>query len=195
MNDKNKPSSFRGEAARESLPDDMRELFARCGEKLGFVPNVFLAYAHEPEKFRAFRLMSNDLMKGESPLTELEREMIAVTVSSANHCHYCLASHGAAVRVLSGSAELGDTLVHNYRAAQLPPKQKAMLDFAHKLTVAPQEMEASDREKLSQAGFCDTAIFHICAVAGFYNMTNRIAAAIDMRPNEEYFNMARDGKE
>jgi uncharacterized peroxidase-related enzyme len=118
--------------------------------------------------------------------------MIAVAVSAVNHCHYCLAAHGAAVRQRAKNPELGEMVAQNYRAAQLPPRQKTMLDFAVKLTEHPDKIEEADRETLRQAGFSDREIWDIAAVAGFFNMSNRIAAATDMRPNPEYHYMARE---
>jgi uncharacterized peroxidase-related enzyme len=130
-------------------------------------------------------------MLGESKLSRLEREMIAVAVSSANHCYYCLTAHGAAVRKLSGDPKLGELLVMNYRAAKLPKRQRAMLDFAHRLTIEPQSVGDADRARLRAAGFSDRTIWDIAAVASFYNMTNRFASAIDMMPNLEYHQQAR----
>jgi uncharacterized peroxidase-related enzyme len=135
--------------------------------------------------------MYNDLMLGESGLTKLEREMIAVVVSSVNHCYYCLTAHGAAVRQLSGDPALGEMMVMNYRAANLSPKQKAMLDFAAKLTETPAKIEEADRAALRAAGFSDRDIWDIASTVGFFNMSNRVAAATDMRPNPEYHGMAR----
>lgn len=165
--------------------------FAKCDEKLGFVPNVLAAYAFDSVKLRAFIDMVDDLMLGDSGISKLEREMIAVTVSAINHCHYCLTAHGAAVRFRSGNPVLGELMAQNYRAADLEPRQKAMLDFATKLTEAPDKIEEADRQNLRDAGFSDRDIWDIAAVAGFFNMSNRIAAATDMRPNEVYHNMAR----
>jgi uncharacterized peroxidase-related enzyme len=162
-----------------------------CQEKLGFVPNVLNAYAWHGEKFAGFTAMYNDLMLGESGLSKLEREMIAVVVSSANHCYYCLTAHGAAVRQLSGNPELGEQMVMNYRVADLTPKQRAMLDFAWKLTKKPEEIDEPDREALRQAGWRDRDIFDIASVAAFFNLSNRVAAATDMRPNKEYHGQAR----
>lgn len=186
-----KPSAL-GELRGKKLPAEVQELFAACEEKIGFVPNVFRAYTPDVEKLHHFRNMYNDLMLADSPLSKLEREMIAVVVSAVNRCHYCLIAHGAAVRALSGDARLGDTLVTNYRAAALDKRQRAMLDFAHKLAATPAEMGAADRAVLGAAGFSDLAIFHIASVVGFFSMSNRVAAAVDMRPNDEYYNMARD---
>jgi uncharacterized peroxidase-related enzyme len=133
----------------------------------------------------------NDLMLSDSALSKLEREMIAVVVSSANHCYYCLTAHGAAVRKLSNDPQLGEQLVMNYRAADLPKRQRAMLDFAHRLTTSPHAIDEAERRVLRGAGFSDRAIWDIAAVAAFYNMTNRFAAAIDMQPNDEYHAQAR----
>ncbi len=135
--------------------------------------------------------MYNDLMFSDSGVTPLEREMIAVVVSSANRCYYCLTAHGQAVRQMSGDPGLGELLVMNWRVAALPAKQRAMLEFAHKLTVAPAEVGAADRQLLRKAGFKDRDIWDISAVAAFYNMTNRHATAIDMMPNEEYHARSR----
>jgi uncharacterized peroxidase-related enzyme len=173
------------------LDPDMESYFAKCVDKLGFVPNVLKAYAFDNAKLRAFVLMADDLMLGDSGLSKLEREMIAVAVSSVNHCHYCLTSHGAAVRQRAGDPELGELIVQNYRAAGLPPRQKAMLDFAVRLTEAPDKIEETDRDSLRQAGFNDRDIWDIAAVAAFYNMSNRLAAAADIRPNREYHYAAR----
>ena len=172
-------------------PPEIRAVFARCMEKIGFVPNVLRSYTLRPRKFELFRRYNNELMLGESGLSALEREMIAVVVSCVNHCHYCLVAHGAQVRVLSGDPVLGDQLVANYRAAPLSRRQRAMLDFTWKLSESPESVAAVDRAALRKAGFSDEDIFDIAEVAGFYNMTNRLAAAIDMRPNREYYEMGR----
>jgi len=173
------------------LGEATRAYFDKCREKLGLVPNVLLAYAFDEKKLRAFTDMYNDLMLGDSGLSKLEREMIAVAVSSVNHCYYCLTAHGAAVRQLSGDPVLGEMMVMNYRAANLQPKQKAMLDFAVKLTETPDRIEEGDREALRQNGFSDRDIWDIAATAAFFNMSNRVAAAVDMRPNPEYHALAR----
>lgn len=173
---------------QEEMPLDerQRKYLGVAAEKIGFVPNVLAAYAWHSAKFDAFTRMYNDLMLGESGLTKLEREMIAVAVSSANHCYYCLTAHGAAVRELSGDPVLGEQLVMNYRAADLTPKQRAMLDFAWKLTKHPEAQDEADREALRAAGWSDREIWDIAAVAAFFNMTNRVSAATEMRPNDEY---------
>ena len=160
-------------------------------EKLGFVPNVLAAYAWHSVKFAGFTEMYNDLMLGESGLTKLEREMIAVTVSSANHCYYCLTAHGAAVRQLSGDPRLGEQLVMNYRTAELTGKQRAMLDFAWEITKHPETIDEEHRAALRKAGWKDREIWDIAAVAAFFNMSNRMSAATDKQPNDEYHSMAR----
>ncbi|NJD31688.1 MAG: peroxidase-related enzyme [Gammaproteobacteria bacterium] len=173
------------------LDPDLQKYFAVCAERIGFVPNVLAAYTFDQAKLRAFIGMYNDLMLGDSPLSKLEREMIAVVVSSANRCYYCQVAHGQAVREMSGDPALGELLVMNYRAAKLSRRHRAMLDFAHRMTVAPDEVGETDRAALRKAGFKDRDIFDIAAVASFFNMTNRMATAIDMMPNAEYHSASR----
>ena len=173
------------------LSPDMQAMFDKCVQKFGFAPNVLRAYAHDNAKLSAFATFYNGLMLAPSGLSKLEREMIAVAVSSQNHCFYCLVAHGAAVRVLSGQAELGDMLAANYRLANLPARQRAMLDFAVKVATASHEIGEADREALRAAGFADRDIWDIAAVAGFFAMSNRMASAVDLRPNAEYFAMGR----
>ena len=170
----------------DPLPDATRKYFDVCTEKLGLVPNVLKAYAFDIGKLNAFSAMYNDLMLAESGLTKLEREMIAVCVSSLNRCWYCQVAHGAAVRELSGDPLLGEALVMNWRMAPLSPKQRAMLDFAEKLTLASSKIEEADRQDLRNAGFTDRDIWDIASVTGFFNMTNRVASATAMEPNAEY---------
>jgi uncharacterized peroxidase-related enzyme len=177
---------------RERLDPDNAAYFAKCEEKLGFVPNVLAAYAFDNAKLRAFILMADDLMLGDSGLSKAEREMIAVAVSAVNHCHYCLTSHGAALRQRTGDPELSEVIAQNWRAAGLEPRHEAMLNFCVKLTEAPDKVHEADREGLRRAGFSDRDIWDIAAVASFYNMTNRMAAATDMKPNREYHYAARE---
>jgi uncharacterized peroxidase-related enzyme len=171
---------------------EIKAYFTKCEEKLGFVPNVLRAYAFDNAKLQAFIDMVDDLMLADSGLTKLDREMIAVAVSAINHCHYCLTAHGAAVRQRGKDPELGELIAQNYRSADLGERQRAMLDFAAKLTEAPDKIEEADRQALRKAGFADRDIWDIAAVTGFYNMSNRIASATDMRPNKEYHHLARD---
>jgi uncharacterized peroxidase-related enzyme len=173
------------------LSPAMQAYFAKCEEKLGFVPNVLLAYAFDNAKLEAFAAFYNDLMLAPSGLSKLEREMIAVAVSSQNRCYYCLTAHGAAVRSYSGDPALGELMAMNYRAAKLTKKQRAMLDFSVKLTAEPWAIEEEDREGLRRAGFTDRDIWDIAAVAGFFNMSNRVASATDMRPNAVYHGQGR----
>ena len=175
-----------------ALSPAMQAYFDKCQEKLGFVPNVLKAYAFDMAKLEAFVAMYNDLMLAPSGLSKLEREMIAVAVSSQNHCYYCLVAHGAAVRVLSNDPPLGELMAMNYRAARLTKRQRAMLDFAVKLTEEPWNIEDADRDALRRAGFLERDIFDIAAVAAFFNMSNRLAAATDMRPNSVYHRQGRD---
>ena len=174
------------------LSEGMAAYFGKCEEKLGFVPNVLKAYAFDMAKLEPFVSMYNDLMLAPSGLSKLEREMIAVAVSAHNRCYYCLVAHGAAVRALSGDPVLGELMVMNYRAARLDKRQRAMLDFAVKLTAEPWTVEEDDREPLRRAGFSARDIWDIAAVAGFFNMSNRVASATDMRPNSVYHGQARD---
>ena len=173
------------------LSPAMAAYFKKCQDKLGFVPNVLVAYAFDNAKLETFVAMYNDLMLGDSGLSKLEREMIAVAVSSQNRCYYCLTAHGAAVRQYSGNPLLGEQLVMNYRVARLDRRQRAMLDFAVKLTAQPWSVEEGDRERLRRAGFTERDIWDISAVVGFFNMSNRVASATDMRPNTVYHGQAR----
>ena len=175
----------------DPLPDATQKYFDICQDKLGMVPNVLQAYAFDIDKLNAFSGLYNDVMLAASGLSKLEREMIAVAVSSINKCYYCLTAHGAAVRQLSGDAKLGEMLVMNWRVAPLDARQHAMLAFAEQMTVASATIVEKDRDALRQVGFSDRDIWDIAAVAGFYNMSNRIASATDMRPNDAYHSQAR----
>ncbi|MEL7543265.1 MAG: peroxidase-related enzyme [Pseudomonadota bacterium] len=196
MTDPASPSSASAVTALDLGPDAPRDgkledYFATCEEKLGYVPNVLQAYAFDATKLAAFIAMADDLMLGDSGLSRLEREMIAVAVSALNHCHYCLTAHGAAVRYRSGDPAMGDKISHNWRAADLPARQQALLAFAEKLTEHPGKITDEDRQVLRDVGFSDRDIWDIAAVAGFYNMTNRLASATEMVPNTEYFSAFR----
>jgi uncharacterized peroxidase-related enzyme len=173
------------------LTSEMAVYFAKCEEKIGFVPNVLRAYAHSREKLEAFVSFYNELMLAPSGLSKLEREMIAVVVSAENKCFYCLAAHGAALRALSGEPILSESLVMNYRAARLSPRAQAMLDFAVKLTGHSYAIAETDRALLRRAGFNDRDIWDIAAVASFFNLSNRMASAVDMRPNDAYHGQYR----
>ena len=160
-------------------------------QKLGFIPNVLAAFAKFPKQFEGFTKLYNALMLGESGLTKLEREMIAVTVSSENHCFYCLVAHGSAVRELSNDPQLGERIAANFRSAELPKKQEELLNFTKKLTKDPSEIRENDRKKLRDVGYTDRDIWDISAIVGLFNMTNRLASATEMEPNNNYHNLAR----
>jgi len=176
---------------RDELSPQMLAYFEKCREKIGFVPHVLAAYAHDNAKLEAFVAFYNDLMLGPSGLSKLEREMIAVAVSSENHCFYCLTAHGAAVRQLSGDPVLGELMVMNWRAADLSERHRAMLTFAIKVTQHSHEIDEHDRNALREVGCSERDIWDIAAVAAFFNMSNRMASAVDMRPNREYHAQAR----
>ena len=170
----------------DPLPAPTQKYFDVCMDKLGMVPNVLKAHAFDIDKLNAFSALYNDLMLGDSALSKLEREMIAVVVSATNRCFYCLVAHGAAVRQLSGDPMLGEKLVMNWRVAELDARQRAMLSFAEKATVASATIGEDDRQGLREVGFSDRDIWDIANVAGFFNMTNRVASATGMTPNPEY---------
>ncbi len=170
----------------DPLPAPTQKYFDVCQDKLGMIPNVLQAYAFDAEKLNTFTAMYNDLMLGDSALSKLEREMIAVVVSSVNKCYYCLTAHGAAVRQLSGDPKLGEQLVMNWRVADLEPRVAAMLQFSEDLTIASAKITEADRQVLRDHGFSDRDIWDIASVAAFFNMTNRVASGTDMRPNDEY---------
>ncbi len=160
-------------------------------EKIGFVPNVLNAFSKFPKQFEGFTKLYNSLMLGESDLSKLEREMIAVTVSSENQCFYCLVAHGSAVRELSEDPQLGERLASNFEAANLSKKHKTMLRFVRNLTRNPSSINEKDRQTLRNEGFNDREIWDISLIVGFFNMTNRIAIASEMEPNDIYHKMHR----
>jgi uncharacterized peroxidase-related enzyme len=180
-----------GVPGAETLDDDLQVIWRKCADKLGFVPNVYSAYSLRAQRLRNFMTMYNEVMLSDSGLSKLEREMVAVVVSSANRCYYCLVAHGAAVRQLSGDAELGEMMVFNYRVAQLPARQRAMLDFAWKLTTTPWLVDDADRAALQATGFSNEDIFDLSETVAFFNLSNRMASATDMMPNREYHLVAR----
>jgi len=171
--------------------DQVKNYLEIVQQKLGFIPNVLAAFAKFPKQFEGFTKLYNALMLGESGLTKLEREMIAVTVSSENHCFYCLVAHGSAVRELSNDPQLGERIAANFRSAELPKKQEELLNFTKKLTKDPSEICENDRKKLRNVGYTDRDIWDISAIVGLFNMTNRLASATEMEPNNNYHNLAR----
>ncbi len=173
------------------LDGDLQTIWRKCVEKLGFVPNVFSTYSLRPQRLRNFMAMYNEIMLSPSGLSKLEREMVAVVVSSANRCYYCLVAHGAAVRALSGDAQLGEMMALNYRVAALDARQRAMLDYAWKLTTTPWLVDDADREGLRAAGLGNEDIFDLSETAAFFNLSNRMASGSDMMPNPEYHSVAR----
>lgn len=173
------------------LSEPMKAYFTKCEEKLGIVPNVLSAHAFHTTKLETFVAFYNELLLAPSGLSKLDRELIAVAVSSINRCFYCLTAHGAAVRQLSGDPVLGEMMVMNPKSAALAPRERAMIDFVVLLTERPDAVGEADRQGLRDAGFSDRDIWDIAAVAGFFNMSNRLAAATDMQPNHEYHAMAR----
>ena len=171
--------------------DQVKNYLEIVQQKLGFIPNVLAAFAKFPKQFEGFTKLYNALMLGESGLTKLEREMIAVTVSSENHCFYCLVAHGSAVRELSNDPQLGERIAANFKSAELPKKQEELLNFTKKLTKDPSEICENDRKKLRDVGYTDRDIWDISAIVGLFNMTNRLASATEMEPNNNYHNLAR----
>ena len=184
-------SSRFGESAPEALPNDIAEIFDSNHAKLGFIPNVFRAYARRPEHFRAFMHYHDVLMRGPSDLTRAEREAIVVAVSSENRCQYCMTAHGAALRVLGKDAKLAEQIANNWRTADLPPRLRTILAFASR--VNEPGFAATDEEiaHLHTSGFSDEAIWDIAAVAAFFGFSNRMAGLMDMRPNDEFYVMGR----
>jgi uncharacterized peroxidase-related enzyme len=175
-----------------TLDDDFQTIWRKCMDKLGFVPNVYSAYSLKPQRLRNFMAMYNEIMMSDSSLSKLEREMVAVVVSSANRCYYCLVAHGAAVRQLSGDPELGEMMALNYRVAKLDARQRAMLDFAWKLTATPWLIEDADRDELRAVRLDEQAIFDLAETVAFFNLSNRMASATDMMPNREYHRAVRE---
>jgi uncharacterized peroxidase-related enzyme len=174
-----------------ALPEDIRELYANNRQKPGFVPNVFQAYSLRPAQLRGFIALYDSIMEADSGLTKAEREMIAVAVSAENHCFYCLVSHGAILRIRSKNPIQADTIAANYRAADLTPRQRAMLDFAVKITRASDTCADEDIDELRAHGFGDEEIMDIIQTAAFFNYSNRVASALELRPNREFYGMGR----
>ena len=176
----------------KTLPKDLQKYMRVCREKLGLIPNVIKAFSLRPEKLRTFVAKYNELMlSDDTSLSRLEREMIAVVVSSYNHCVYCITSHSQAVREFSGDPILGDILVTNYRAAELTPRQRVMLDYAWQMTSRPAETGTTARQVLLEAGFTAEEIFDINDVVAYFNYTNRMTHGLGIQPNKEYFSMHR----
>jgi uncharacterized peroxidase-related enzyme len=174
-----------------TLDEETRTLLGKARRNVGFLPNVFAAYSLRPEKLRRWIRHFNEIMRGDSPLTPAERELIGVVVSAENRCIYCVLSHGAELRKLLEDPMLADQTAIDYRRARLDERTRAMLDYAIKLTRTPVECSAADVQALRDLGFSDEAIFDIAETAAMYNFTNRLASATGMMPNREYYSMAR----
>src|SRR3954452_3125496 len=177
--------------ALEKLPPDIRERILGVQEKSGFVPNVFFTLAYRPDEFRAFFAYHDALMDKDSGLTKAEREMIVVATSSANQCHYCVVAHGAILRIRAKNPELADQVAINYRKADITPRQRAMLDFAMKVSRAAEQISEQDFADISRHGFSDDDIWDIAAVSAFFALSNRMANVTGMRPNGEFYMMGR----
>ena len=173
------------------LPEDIRARILAVQEKAGFVPNVFLALAHRPEEFRAFFAYHDALMEKSGNLTKAEREMIVVATSNANQCQYCVVAHGAILRIRAKNPLIADQVAVNYRKADITPRQKAMLDFAMKVSARAHEVDDHDFETLRQHGFDQDDIWDIAGIAAFFGLSNRMANVTSMRPNDEFYGMGR----
>jgi len=174
-----------------NLPEDIRDRILTVQEKTGFIPNVFLTLAHRPDEFRAFFAYHDALMEKESGLTKGEREMIVVATSAINQCLYCVVAHGAILRIREKNPHLADQIAANYRKADITPRQKAMLDFAVKVSLRAYEVDISDIEALRQQGFTDEDIWDIGAISAFFSLSNRMANLTSMRPNDEFYLFGR----
>lgn len=175
----------------DALPQDVREHIEVVAEKTGFVPNVFLALARRPAEYRAFVAYYEAVMERDGGLTKAEREMIVVATSAAWDCPYCVVSHSALLRIRSKDPLLADYLATDYKRADITPRQRAMLDYAVKLSVRPQEVEAADAERLRAAGFADDDVWDVAAIVALFALSNRLAHAHDIRPNPEFHTLAR----
>ena len=173
------------------LPEPIQELYAKAEEKLGHVPNVIRAYAFRPERFLAWWKHYQTVMRAEGGLSDAQREMIAVVVSSVNRCHYCVVSHAAALRSYTGDEILADELAVNYRRARLSRKDRAMLDFAVKVTERSHEVEEADIQALRKVGWADEDVADIAEVTSLFNFSNRMANALGWVPNELYNSLGR----
>ena len=177
--------------ALDTLPEDIRERILRVQEKSGFIPNVFLMLAYRPDEFRAFMAYHDALMDKAGGLTKAEREMIVVATSAANQCQYCVVAHGAILRLRARSPLIADQIAGNYRKADITPRQRAMLDFAMKVTRQAEAVEEADSVALRQHGFNDDEIWDIAAIAAFFGMSNRLANFTNLRPNDEFYALGR----
>ena len=174
-----------------ALPEDIRDRILAVQEKSGFVPNVFLVLAHRPDEFRAFFAYHDALMDKPSGLSKAEREMIVVATSNINQCQYCVVAHGAILRIRAKDPLIADQIAVNYRKADITPRQRAMLDYAMKVSQRAYECDESDVEALKAHGFTEDDIWDIVAVSAFFGMSNRLANALSMKPNPEFYALGR----
>ena len=177
--------------ALDVMPEDIRARILQVQEKSGFIPNVFLMLAYRPDEFRAFMAYHDALMDKEGGLTKAEREMIVVVVSAANQCQYCVVAHGAILRIRAKNPLIADQVASNYRKADLTPRQRAMLDFAMKVSRQAQAVEEADSAALREHGFGDDDVWDIAAIAAFFAMSNRLANFTSLRPNDEFYALGR----
>jgi len=177
--------------AIDSLPDDIRTRILAVQEKSGFVPNVFLSLASRPDEFRAFFAYHDALMEKDSGLTKAEREMIVVATSAANQCHYCVIAHGAILRIRAKNPTIADQIAVNYRKADITPRQRAMLDFAMKVSRSAETVSEADFAEVASHDFTDDDIWDITAVSAFFALSNRMANVTSMKPNDEFYMMGR----
>ncbi len=188
--DRDRVSRF-GEADETSLPADIADVYAKSRERIGFVPNVFRTYARRPDHFRAFMAYHDVLMKGPGGLTRAEREAIVVAVSAENVCQYCVTAHGAALRVISGDAVLADQIAIDWRTADLTPRLRVLLAFASRVNESGFAADDDEIAELRAAGLTDDDIWDVAAIAAFFGFSNRMAGALGMRPNAEFYAMGR----
>jgi uncharacterized peroxidase-related enzyme len=177
--------------ALDKLPEDIRTRIMGVQEKSGFVPNVFLSLAYRPDEFRAFFAYHDALMDKPGPITKAEREMIVVATSNANQCQYCVVAHGAILRIRAKNPLIADQIAVNYRKADITPRQRAMLDFAMKVSMQAYEVSDADIEALKRHDFSEDDVWDIAAISAFFGMSNRLANITNMRPNDEFFAMGR----
>lgn len=175
----------------KDMPDDIRERIEAVQEKAGFIPNVFLTLAHRPDEFRAFFAYHDALMEKPGNLTKAEREMIVVATSGANQCQYCVIAHGAILRVRAKNPLIADQVATNYRKADITDRQKAMLDFATKVSQTAHLVGESDFDALKAHGFDEEDIWDIAGISAFFGMSNRLANVTNMRPNTEFYSFGR----
>lgn len=194
MMERPSPASRFGEPPEDALPDDIREIYETNRAKIGFVPNVFRAYARRPEHFRAFMHYHDVLMKGPSGLSRAEREAIVVAVSSENRCQYCMTAHGAALRILGKDPMLAEQIANNWRTSSAPPRLMTILSFASRVNESGFAATDDEIDRLHAQGLSDDDIWDIAAIAAFFGFSNRMAGLMDMRPNDEFYSMGREKK-